>query len=231
MGRIEEWIASENVIRFRKQIAAAANEHDRAALERLLAREEQKLRQTRKDLGATGGLDLDQRGIVRPDGRSRKRRRSMENLNDRFVAELDKRRILSIATLRPDGWPQTTIVGYVNDGPAIYFMISRQSQKFANLAADNRASLCVGEDVTDPMAIGGASMAATVAEVTDRAEQARVMALMFKRYPEYEPMLKDADTSGMVIMRATPIVASVLTYEEGFGHTDTVWLAAPATRS
>ena len=154
----------------------------------------------------------------------------MENLKERFVAELDKRRILSIATLRPDGWPQATIVGYVNDGTAIYFMISRESQKFANLNADNRASICIGEDTPDPMAIGGASMAATVAEVTDRAEQERVTALMFQRYPEYEPMMKDADVTGMVIMRAIPFVASVLTYEKCFGHSDLVELceAPPA---
>ena len=149
----------------------------------------------------------------------------MEDLKARFIAELDKRRILSIATLRPDGWPQVTIVGYVNDGPAIYFMISRESQKFSNLQADNRVSICIGEDTPDPMAIGGASMAARVVEVTDRAEQDKVTALMFQRYPEYEPMMKDADVTGMVIMRATPSIVSVLTYEKGFGHTDVLQLA------
>lgn len=153
----------------------------------------------------------------------------MEDLKARFIAELDKRRVLSLATLRPDGWPQATIVGYVNDGTAIYFMISRESQKFANLRADPRVSICVGEDVTDPMTIGGASMAATVAEVTDPAELQRTMALMFRRYPEYEGMMKDVDTSQMGVMRATPFLASVLTYEKGFGHTDELRLAdAPA---
>lgn len=150
----------------------------------------------------------------------------MEDLKARFIAELDKRRILSLATLRPDGWPQATIVGFVNDGPAIYFMISRESQKFANLAADPRVSICVGEDVDDPMSIGGASMAATVAEVTDPAERARAMALMLGRYPEYEPMMKDVDLDAMGLMRASPFLASVLTYEKGFGHTDTVQLGA-----
>ncbi|HRD29410.1 MAG TPA: pyridoxamine 5'-phosphate oxidase family protein [Caulobacter sp.] len=150
----------------------------------------------------------------------------MKDLRARFIAELDRRRVLSLATLRPDGWPQATIVGYVNDGPAIYFMISRESQKFANLTADPRVSICVGEDVADPMAIGGASMAATVAEVTDSAERARAMALMFKRYPEYEGMMKDVDTTQMGLMRATPFIASVLTYEKGFGHTDELRLAA-----
>lgn len=153
----------------------------------------------------------------------------MEDLKARFIAELDKRRVLSLATLRPDGWPQATIVGYVNDGTAIYFMISRESQKFTNLKADRRVSICVGEDVADPMAIGGASMAATVIEVTDPVEQTRAMGLMFKRYPEYEAMMKGVDVSGMGFMRATPFLASVLTYEKGFGHTDMVTLGERPT--
>lgn len=155
----------------------------------------------------------------------------MEDLKARLIAELDKRRILSLATLRPDGWPQVTIVGYVNDGPAIYFMISREGQKFANLKADPRVSICIGEDVTDPMTIGGASMAATVDEVTDPAEQARAMALTLKRYPEYEGMMQDVDASNMGFMRATPFVASVLTYEKGFGHSDLVTLGPTPTVS
>lgn len=154
----------------------------------------------------------------------------MEDLRARFIAELDKRRILSIATLRPDGWPQATIVGYVNDGPEIYFMVSRESQKFANLTADPRASICLGEDTTDPMAIGGASMAATVVEVTDPAEQQRALQLMLVRYPEYGPMMETVDTRAMAILRATPTIVSLLTYEKGFGHTETLRLpGAPAT--
>lgn len=148
----------------------------------------------------------------------------MEDYRARLIAELDKRRVVTVATVRPDGWPQATIVGYCNDGPLIYFMIGRLGQKYANLKADPRCSLCVGEDVADPMAIGGASLGAVAEEVTDEAELARVTKLMFARYPEYEAMMKDVDTSGMCVMRATPFVASVLDYEKGFGHTTEVQL-------
>jgi hypothetical protein len=35
---------------------------------------------------------------------------------------LDQHRIMTVATLRPDGWPQATTVGYVNDGlTSIFF--------------------------------------------------------------------------------------------------------------
>jgi hypothetical protein len=46
------------------------------------------------------------------------RRCSMdEEIKDKILALLDQRRKMTIATLRPDGWPQTTTVGYANEGP------------------------------------------------------------------------------------------------------------------
>ena len=146
------------------------------------------------------------------------------DLKAKILELLDEHRVMAIATNRADGWPQATIVGYCNDGPLIYFMVAREGQKFKNLAANPRCSLVVGEDVKDPMTIGGASLGATAAEVTDPDELAKVTKLMFARYPEYEAMMKDADMSGMAVLRATPFVASVLDYEKGFGHMTAVEL-------
>jgi nitroimidazol reductase NimA-like FMN-containing flavoprotein (pyridoxamine 5'-phosphate oxidase superfamily) len=35
---------------------------------------------------------------------------------EKILTILDQRRIMTIATLRPDGWPQATTVGYANEG-------------------------------------------------------------------------------------------------------------------
>ena len=39
---------------------------------------------------------------------------------------LDQHRIMTVATLRPDGWPQATTVGYVNEGLTLYFLYRRR---------------------------------------------------------------------------------------------------------
>jgi hypothetical protein len=44
------------------------------------------------------------------------------------VRILDENRLMAIATIRPDGWPQNTIVGYANAGFTVYFLIFRASQ-------------------------------------------------------------------------------------------------------
>ena len=59
-------------------------------------------------------------------------------IRDKIQTLLDQHRIMTVATLRPDGWPQATTVGYVNDGLSLYFLCGLDSQKAANLARDDR---------------------------------------------------------------------------------------------
>src|SRR5689334_12697734 len=108
-----------------------------------------------------------------------------ESIRQKIVDLLDHHRLMTIATNRPDGWPQATTVGYVNDGLTLYFLCGPESQKTQNLARDNRVSLTIDHEVSDPMAITGLSMAAYVRPVTDAAELAKAMTLLGERYPEY----------------------------------------------
>ncbi len=66
-----------------------------------------------------------------------------EAIGKKILALLDQHRIMTVATLRPDGWPQATTVGYVNEGLTLYFLCGLDSQKAKNLARDNRISLTI----------------------------------------------------------------------------------------
>ena len=136
---------------------------------------------------------------------------------------LDQHRIMTLATLRPDGWPQATTVGYGNDGLTLYFLCGLDSQKATNLARDGRVSLTVDHDTPQVMEITGLSMAARAEAVTDPAEGEKAMQLMMQKYPPQSslpgPMPKFAEVR---VFRVTPQVISVLDYSKGFGHTDLV---------
>ena len=134
---------------------------------------------------------------------------------------LGQHRLMTIATNRPDGWPQATTVGYANDGLTIYFLCGPQSQKAQNIARDNRVSLTIDHDVSDPMAITGLSMAAIAEPVHDPAEISKATGLLMKRYPEYAayPMPKPDE---ILIVKVLPKVISVLDYSKGFAHTDLI---------
>lgn len=147
-----------------------------------------------------------------------------DTIRNKILTLLDQHRIMTIATLRPDGWPQATTVGYVNEGLALYFLCGLDSQKAANLARDNRVSLTIDHDTPDLMAITGLSMAARAEAVTDRSEAEKVLRMLPLKYPEQTaplpfPMPTPDDIR---IFRVTPTVISVLDYSMGFGHTDLV---------
>src|ERR1700746_4178233 len=121
-----------------------------------------------------------------------------DTLKSKILELLDQHRLMTLATNRPDGWPQATTVGYVNDGLTIYFLCSPLRRKAANLARDSRISLTIDHDVSDPMAITGLSMAAHAHPVADPAEKAKAMSFLGTRSPEYAafPMPQPEEIAG-----------------------------------
>jgi hypothetical protein len=132
-----------------------------------------------------------------------------ETIRKKIIELLDQHRLMTVATNRPDGWPQATTVGYVNDGLTVYFLSSPASQKARNLARDKRISLTIDHDTSDPIAITGLSMAAVAEPVNDPTEVGKAMGLLGARFPEYAA-LPTPNTEEILIFRVAPKVISVL---------------------
>jgi nitroimidazol reductase NimA-like FMN-containing flavoprotein (pyridoxamine 5'-phosphate oxidase superfamily) len=146
-----------------------------------------------------------------------------DGIRRKILALLDQHRIMTIATLRPDGWPQATTVGYANEGLTIYFLCGLDSQKARNLARDDRVSLTIDHDTPQVMEITGLSMAARAQAVVDPAEGEKVLRLLFAKYPTQGSLPVQMPTPTDVrIFRVTPTVISILDYSKGFGHADLV---------
>jgi len=135
------------------------------------------------------------------------------------VEILDQNRLMAIATLRSDGWPQSTMVGYANEDILLYFVISRESQKFANIARDDRVSIVIGRDFHGPSEIKALSIAARADEVRDPAQRERALRLIFDRHPELAQLPKP-NVEHSAVMRAYPSIITILDYSKGFGHAD-----------
>lgn len=140
-------------------------------------------------------------------------------MQDKAVQILQQNRIMALSTVRPDGWPQTTMVGYAHDDLLIYFIVSRQSQKFANIEKDDRVSIAIGADFHDPSTIKGLSMAARASEVRDEKQRKEAIKLILERRPGLRK-LAPPDPSHSAIMRAYPSIVTILDYSKGFGHAD-----------
>lgn len=156
-------------------------------------------------------------------------------LKDLVFRLLNEHRIMTIATNRPDGWPQATMVGYINDGFLLYCFVARNAQKYANILRDPRVSIAIGSDATRPRDIKGLSLAGRADSITDRSEFDYISALRLKRYPEYAALPPpDADNpaalrmaptpapDSVALLRIVPEIISVLDYSQGFGHSDLI---------
>ena len=140
---------------------------------------------------------------------------------EKIVAILAGAYDMTLATIRPDGYPQATTVGYVNDGVKIYFGTAADLQKARNIALCDKVSLTVTLPYDRWEEIRALSMGARAARVTDRVEMANVGRLMLKKFPQgadFGP--EEADS--IAIFAISPVVVSVLDYREGFGHTELV---------
>jgi len=127
---------------------------------------------------------------------------------------LDENRTMSVATVRPDGWPQVTIVGYAHDDLTLYFEVARTSQKRANIEREPRVSIALGHHTSNRLR--GLSMAANAAEVTDVGELGRLADLMTRRYPGQ--VMFSPRESALAVMRATPVVISIIDLPTGPGE-------------
>jgi len=147
------------------------------------------------------------------------------SLKEQIVALLDEHRIMTIATNRPDGWPQATVIGYANDGLVLYAFIARSGQKYENIQRDPRVSVAIAKDYSQPLAVKGLSLAGRALVIEDSTEVDHAGSLLLRRYPEYK-IMPPPDPAEVPLIRITPEIISILDYSKGFGHTDLVRVSA-----
>lgn len=137
-------------------------------------------------------------------------------MEDQAIKILDAHRVMAVSTVRPDGWPQTTIVGFANNGLVLYFMISRNSQKFANIQRDNRISVAIGQEPKDLFQLEAVYAAATASEVTALEQRKFAWKLLNERHPNLAAFELPTESEA-ALMEAKCEHLSVVDYERWLG--------------
>lgn len=145
-----------------------------------------------------------------------------KNDEDRILHVLDTVAEMAIATLREDGWPQTTTVAFANDGLAIYFGTAADSQKAANIAHDPRVSIAMHCPYRLWKDILGLSLAGRASRVTEPAEYRRAGQVLFEKFPQVHDYARMEREDEVALYRVDPTVISLLDYSKGFGHATTI---------
>lgn len=146
----------------------------------------------------------------------------MTPASKRFILEqLKTHRNMSLATVRPDGYPQATTVAYANDGLTRYFACDRDSQKVRNLRHSPKVSLTISKDWAGWKKIRGLSMGASAKILERPADARRAHALLSGKFRDMKGLSAE-DLAATVFVRVQPKVVSMLDYRRGFGWTKLV---------
>jgi nitroimidazol reductase NimA-like FMN-containing flavoprotein (pyridoxamine 5'-phosphate oxidase superfamily) len=145
----------------------------------------------------------------------------MDQASKNYALEiLDSATNVTLATIRPDGYPQVTVVNYIHEGLFIYIGVGKDSQKVKNIQHSNKVSLAVNADFTDWTHVHGLSLGGEAEMVTDAAEAARIEASMDVKFPDMHEWVHSDARHTVVFIKIRPQVISLLNYEKGVGHAD-----------
>lgn len=130
-----------------------------------------------------------------------------------IVDLLDRERLMSVALNRPDGWPHVTTVGYLNEGLDLYFVVSRDSQKFSNLQADPRTAVAIRSESGGHGDAIGVYMAGRAREITDPAAVERLNDRVMARFPEVHVYCPGG--ASVAVIRLAPEIVSLVSVIDG----------------
>ena len=146
------------------------------------------------------------------------------SLKTDIIAVLDAGQDLTLATVRPDGWPQATTVSYVNEGLDIYVGTGAHAQKAENIAHDDRVSLTVDLPHASWDQIRGLSLSGHARRLTAPAETLHAAELVLKKFPQIADYVLPGGAE-VALFHIEPEIVSLLDYRQGFGHTELVRLS------
>jgi general stress protein 26 len=150
---------------------------------------------------------------------------TVDQAQEKFILNLMKRHnVMTIATVRPDGFPQATTVGYANEGFDLYFSCDKSSQKAKNLRKSDKVSATIDRDMRDWNKIKGLSLAGHAEILKGRRDREHAYQVLLEKFPEMTAF--PANDPAIAFVRVHPTVISVLDYSQGFGHTDLVKIPA-----
>ena len=132
---------------------------------------------------------------------------------------IDRSSTLALATLREDGWPQTTSVAYANHALTLYIATGADAQKVRNIRRDGRVSLAIDGGKPDWASLKGLSMAAQATVIEPASDRQQAARLLKKKFPSLAEFSDPERDRGWAFLRLEPKVISLIDYAKSFGHT------------
>ena len=138
---------------------------------------------------------------------------------------LDQCKDLALATVTPEGKPEVSTVNFANDGLTLYVATSRHSRKVRNLLHCPDAAVELHGEYEEWSQVKGLSISARVELLPDdSAETLRARERLGRKFVQPWDSPSPQDPASTVFLRIVPHHITILDYEQGYGHRETVAL-------
>ncbi len=141
-----------------------------------------------------------------------------EALRSKILEVLRRHHTMTLATIRPDGYPQATTVNYLHDDLTLYFATDATSQKAGNIKLNNKVSVAIADRTQDFYKLRGLSMSGIAARVSEKEGAGKLALRLFRAFPESRRFVPE-DPRQLAVYAITPVAIALVDYASGFGTT------------
>ena len=171
-------------------------------------------------------ISINTRARVRPQHGPDDGSRTMRAVHQGFILRvLDQCKDLALATVTPEGRPDVSTVNFANDGLTLYVATGRDSRKVRNLQHCPEVSLALRIEYEEWSEVKGLSISARAELLPDdSAETLRARTQLSRKFAQPWDSPSPQDPASTVFLRIVPHRITILDYEKGYGHRETVAL-------
>ena len=137
-------------------------------------------------------------------------------LKSKILDILRRHHMMTLATVRPDGYPQATTVNYIHDDLTLYFATDAASQKAGNIKLNDKVSVAIVSETRNFYKLCGLSMSGSAKRVLDREMAEELSLLLFRALPQTKRYVPE-DPKQLAVYAITPVAISLVDYASGFG--------------
>jgi uncharacterized protein YhbP (UPF0306 family) len=141
-----------------------------------------------------------------------------DTLRARILEALRSQHLMTLATLRADGYPQASIVNYIADDFTVYFATDAASQKVANMGFNNKVSVAIAVETEDFYKLSGLSITGVARRILQKDVADEYSLRLFRRLPQSKRYVPQ-DPGKLALFAVTPVAISLIDYSAGFGTT------------
>lgn len=139
-----------------------------------------------------------------------------EALKGKILEVLRSQHLMALSTIRPDGYPQATLVNYVHDSLVLYFATDSTSQKVGNLSLNNKVSVAIASETENFNKLRGLSLSGIATRLLETEARAKLALNLFRALPQSKRFVPQ-DPARLAIFSITPVAISLVDYSGGFG--------------